>query len=179
MLQHPVNPIIKISYSALDVRPFLASCEANFEEVGEHFPTNCVIILPSDHGEFTAFPEGTRELFHYLRDSLQGDATVDVAANDDVYAEIALRSTDILLPVLYIAGNLLLPIAVNLLSSYISKLVWREDDKYGGKVRSKIHFVARDGATFTMEYDGPASAFENTVTEILHHLDDPQPEEEE
>lgn len=173
MLQHPVNPIIKISHSALDVRPFLASCEVDFEEVGEHFPTNCVIILPYDHPEFTAFPEGTRELFYYLRESLHRDAAVDVAASDDDYAEISLRSADILLPILYVAGNVLLPIVINLLSSYISKLVWGEDDT----VRSKIHFTARNGATFTMEYNGPSATFESTLKEMLNHVDEPQSEE--
>ena len=177
MIQHPVNPIIKISHSALDVRPFLVSCEADFEEVGEHFPTNCVIILPSDHREFIAFPEGTRELFYYLRDSLHEGITIDVAARDEDYAEIALHSEDIILPALYVAGHALLPIVIDILSAYISKFIWKGDDK-DGTVSSTVHFVARNGATFTMEYDGPASTFENAVMEMLNRLDDPQPEEE-
>ena len=81
-----------------------------------------VLIVPSDlSGRYDgiAFPGGTREIFRYLLDCAGDEVTVEAAVRDEDYREFQFLSVDIILPALYVAETVLVPMVVGMLSDWI------------------------------------------------------------
>lgn len=140
-----------------------------------------ILIVPSDLSgryEGIAFPGGTREIFRYLRECAGDQATVEAAVRDEDYREFEFLSVDIILPVLFVANSILLPIAVNVLSDWISRRLRTSDKQNNDKtVKSEIHFQEH-GKLKRIIYEGPASTFETVILESLRAQEAPSPSDE-
>ena len=92
---------------------------------------------------------------------------VEAAVRDDDYQEFEFLSVDIMLPALYVASSMLLPLAVNLLSDWISRRLHAagEQDR-DNKVNAEVHFNSR-GQVKRFKYEGPASTFETIMLEAI------------
>ncbi len=142
---------------------------------------NLILIVPSDLSgryEGIAFPGGTREFFRYLRECVGDQATVEAAVRDEDYREFEFLSVDIILPVLFVANSILLPIAVNVLSDWISRRLRTSGKQSTDKtVKSEIHFQ-ENGKLKRITYEGPASTFETIILESLRTQEVPSPSDE-
>lgn len=160
---------IEITDSTLDLEALFAVLE-NVAGFTAQARDDLILIVPSDLGsryEGVVFPGGTREFFRYLRGHVGDQAIVEAAVHDDDYQEFQFLSADIILPALYVASNVLLPLAVNLLSDWMSRRlhigVGQESDK---KVKAEVHFN-QQGRLKNITYEGPASTFESIMLEAI------------
>ena len=162
---------IKVTDSTLDVEALFAVLE-NVTGFAAQARDDLIIIVPSDLGsryEGVVFPGGTREFFRYLRGHVGDQAIVEAAVHDDDYQEFQFLSVDIILPALYVANSVLLPLAVNLLADWMSRRlrigVGQDSDK---KVKAEVHFN-RQGQLKNITYEGPASTFESIMLEAIRN----------
>ena len=163
---------IKVSTPELDIDALIASLDSESESgLRESLQNASVLFVPTDlHPEYNgpAFPETTLWVLDYLREGLGDTLTVDAIARDEDYAEFAYRSEDIFLPHVFIANEVLVPLVVTLLGSFLNGLV-----KRGGKqrteshVKSKIYYKDRSGKMLSIEYDGPADTYERMISQAL------------
>lgn len=164
------DPLVRVSDCKLDIEALLASCEIDVERNGREYG-NLLVIVPltfGPEGNVVSFPAGTIEFYRFVQRSLAEDAIVEIASKDKDYTEISLHSVDIFLPAIYIASHVMFPVAVNLISSYISTHLFnRKSSNNDNIVHSTIHCEDCNGRKFTMEYVGPASTFENVASNAL------------
>ena len=167
------TPLIDISASSLDIDALVASF-AGDAELNESVRSASVLIVPTDLGleyEGPAFPLSTREIFRHLSAGFADKATVEVAARDEEFKEFDYRSDCLIFPVLYISSHILVPLAVNLLGTYIyDKFKHRPGSNASGTVKSEIHFTDPSGAQVTLKYEGSASTYEKVSADHLREL---------
>lgn len=164
------NPLVRVSDCELDIDVLLASCEIDVQR-SSRACGNLVVIVPltfQREEAIISFPAGTLEFYQFIQENLAGDAIVEIASKDEGYTEIALHSVDIFLPAIYFASYVILPLAINLISSYIStRLFNRKSSNNDNIVHSTIHCEDVNGKKVTIEYVGPSSTFENVVSNVL------------
>jgi len=163
---------IKVSTSEIDIDALIVSLDCESESgLQDSLQNASVLLVPTDlHPEYDgpAFPETTLWVLDHLREGLGDTATVDAIAKDEDYAEFAYRSDDIFLPHVFIANEVLVPLVINLLSSFLNGLV-----KRGGRqrtkshVKSKIYYKDGEGKMLSIEYDGPAETYERMIIQAL------------
>ena len=165
---------INVSASTLEVDALIASFDSD-PELRDSLQNASVLIIPTDirpEYEGPAFPETTFEVMERLRESLgdHNDSTVEAAAHDEPYAELAYRSELIILPTLCIVDKILLPIVVSCLASLINDfLKSRGGPKTEDRVTCDIHFIRENNETrlSVLNYDGPADTFERAISQCL------------
>ena len=124
--------------------------------------TTDFVALPQKYCEEYYFAKETIDFIKFCRQN-NSDYTFDILADGDVKIR-SLHSFDIWLPVLWISSQILLPIAVNLVSNFISdKLKGRE--KEDAKVDVTL-IVKRDNEEKILHYNGDAKTFEKTFEKI-------------
>ena len=162
------------SVSKLDVEALVASL-GDDPELQNNLQAASVLIIPTDIGrehEGPVFPNTTREVYQRLREELDESAIVEAAVRDEDYEEFLFHSDDIILPVLFIAREILVPVVVSILASYIyDRLRKRGEQSAKSTVKSKIHVMRRNQDPMLIEYDGPAETFERSFLQILRDLD--------
>ena len=92
------------------------------EDLKRTVRTSEVIVVPTDlrpEYEGPAFPKSTRDIYRLLKHELAGDAVVEAAVQDHEYREFEYRSEQLLLPTLYVTTLTLLPLVINIVSSYV------------------------------------------------------------
>ena len=178
------NHSIQMGASDLDINAVLAEFDDDPEFKSELqsadvllIPTSLSLLLDlhgsvvlqnlSPEREGPTFPETTRQIFDMLSTGLGEHATVNAAVKDDDYSEFALRSADVILPILFIANAILLPLVVNILGRFLYEWLSRRGGNKGEvTVRSELHF--RKGDTLlSYKYEGPADKYEQ---EMLHQI---------
>ena len=142
---------------------------------------NLVLIVPSDLSgryEGIAFPGGTRELFRYLRECAGNQATVEATVRDEEYREFQFLSVDIILPTLYVAETVLVPMVIGMLSDWIRRHRRSAHDRdKDPKVKSEVHFD-HNGRLRKLNYEGPVSTYENILLEVFRKQQMPTPPDE-
>ena len=155
--------LIEVSASSLDIGAILASFSDD-AGLGKSLRSASVLIVPTDLGseyDGPAFPLSTREVLRHLRAGFAEKALVEVAVRDKDYKEFDYRSDSLILPVLYIFGDILVPLAVSLLGAYIyDKFKNRLGTDASATVKSEIHFTDPPGAQVSFKYEGSASTYE-------------------
>ena len=169
----------EISISGLDKNALLSSFD-NYPDFKRGLQAASVLILPTHLGpehQGPVFPATTHEVFHRLRDELDGDVIVDAAIRDEDYTEYRYRSDAIILPVLFVAKAVLLPLVIGVLANYISDCVKNRGKRRGDStVESEIHLVdEKKGTQSCFKYNGPAETFERVA---LRMLEDAEPTDE-
>lgn len=88
---------------------------------------------------------------------------IDILADADIRIR-SLHSFDLWLPVIFIASNIILPIAVNLVSDYIGeKMKGREKED----VKVDVTFIVkRENEEKSLHFNGDAKAFKETFEKI-------------
>ena len=166
--------LVQISPSALDVDDLIATFDDSIE-FRDRLREAAVLIIPTDlrpEYEGPVFPRGTPEVFRYLSDNMDNYAIVEAAILDEDYIEFEHRSETLILPVIFIAKDVLLPLVVNLLGSFIHELLkTRRVQESEPTVKSKVHYERADGGKFLLEYEGPADTFEKVVLQEIKDLD--------
>ena len=84
------------------------------------------IVLVPDDGfrgySGPVFPQGTVDFLHFLRDRIPSGTTVEIAAEDTDYTEVALHSDVVRLATLFVE-YLVAPVAVGLIVNYMKDLL--------------------------------------------------------
>lgn len=122
------------------------------------------LILPESHADAGAvFSQESIPFYKFVR-NISPDTKIDFDAEKDEIQERALHSFDIYMPIVFIATNILLPIAVGLVTNYIdSKMKGREHED----CTVKMKFIVKTAASYKkLEYDGPAKDFEKAFEKI-------------
>ena len=132
------------------------------ENVKEKLFTSDIVAVPikrSNNNYY--FAQETIDFIKYCRQH-DSEHAYDVLA-DDVEV-LSLHSFDIWMPVLYIASNYLLPVALGLVSNYIwDKLKGREKEPANVDV---TFIVEENGTKKTIHYSGDAKTFQEKFEKI-------------
>ena len=165
--------VASVESSALNSDALIASF-ADDVELSSSLLSASVLIVPTDLGtQHTGpvFPETTKSIFEILKSGLAGKAHVEAAVREEEYTEFAYRSECIILPVLYFASHVIVPLAINLIASHIyDKFKNKSSSSSNNQVKSEIHFTTPKGAKVNFKYEGPTSSYEKVTTEHLREL---------
>ena len=147
-------------------KPFVA------DEIREAVAAADILIVPSEgyaeREDLRFFPQGTSELFDFLKSRAASDVRVEVAATDADYREVA-RHAGVLYLAQFILTNVAAPVFATLLADYILTKVGRRKDS----TTIKTSITLRDDATqrsMRLDYDGPATAFPDTIIAVSKQL---------
>ena len=169
MKQHSDSGLIEVSASELDIDAIVASF-ANEGGLNESVRIASVLVLPTDLGseyKGPAFPVSTPFVFRHLKAGFAEKATVEVAVRDKDYREFEYLSDSVILPVIYVANHILLPLLVSLLGTFLYS---RFESRSSGTVKSEVHFTDPTGAQVYFKYEGPASSYQKVAADHLRKL---------
>lgn len=105
------------------------------------------------------FPVGTESLYDFLSKNIPQNINIDICIDDSNYAELALHS-DLHRIGSFVVKRLVLPFLITLLVNYISQEL-SIDEK--DRVKVSITVVNEEGGSKTLDYEGPANKFGDTV----------------
>lgn len=166
------SPVI-VSTSTFNVDALIATFD-RAPELRDSLQRAQVLIIPSDLGdryEGPAFPTATRDILAALHDQLPDDVGVEAAVLDDDYITFDYHSVDLLLPELFIVSQVLLPLVLSTVGSWIANYLSSHRGSDGeDKVKHEMHVALGDGRQAHIKYDGPAATYEETMTEQLREL---------
>ena len=164
---------VEISLSVIDIEAIIAAISED-QDLRESLSNASIIIVPTDLGsdyEGPAFPLSTREIFRELSVGLADRGTVEATISDDDYRAFDFRSDLLLLPVLFIADNVLLPLGISILGAFIFEKFKNRNRASGTpSVKAEIHFKDSTGRQLSYKYDGPSSTFEEVTERQLREL---------
>lgn len=121
-----------------------------------------IVLLPAVHRGVLCYSQESIEFAKHCRETAPG-FSIDLLDDGDVQT-LSLNSIDIWMPVIWIAKDILLPLAVGLVASYINdKLQGRS----GEKANVEVDFVVeREGEKKMLSYKGDADALKETFEKI-------------
>lgn len=153
---------IKILNSGTDFNTYFAVNSIS-EEVQNKLSTTDFLIVPSDYKENEYY--FAQESISFIKFCRQNNTenSIDLLADSNIQIR-SLHSFDIWMPVIWIATNALLPIAINLVSEYINdKLKGREKEEANVDV---TFIVKRENEEKTIHYSGDAKTFKESFEKI-------------
>lgn len=162
MKGNTMNNDIKISDSTTDFNAYF-NANSISEETQKKLETTDFLVAPSEHKENEYyFAQESISFVKFCRQN-NPENSIDLLADSDIQVR-SLHSFDIWMPIIWVAGNILLPIAINLVSDYIKdKLKGRE--KEDAKV-DVTFIVKRDGEEKNIHYSGDAKTFKDAFEKI-------------
>ncbi len=118
-----------------------------------------MLIVPTHYakGEYY-FPNETVQFYKFCKQ--RNNDNIEFLADDSTGIQTRiLHSFDIWMPIIFVASEILLPVAVGLVTNYIyDKMKGRESEKNN----VKITFIVKDNyGTKELTYDGDAKSFKN------------------
>ena len=158
--------------------------DVTFEKIykKEYIPTEYLddikkanlLIIPNenfrDEGD-VLFPETTREFFDFIREFPNDEIIADIAISDEDFKRIELHSAVIeVAPI--IVQTIVLPIALNIISSFLYDLV----KKYRRKpedTSAKVQIITEETATKKSKkitYEGPVSGIKEVLDQASKDL---------
>lgn len=123
-----------------------------------------ILVLPSPYENSKYyFAQESVSFVKYCR-SINNDVKTDILADDGKIEIRALHSFDIWMPIIWIASDIILPVATGLVANYIyERMKGREKED----CTVKVSFIVSDGKkTKELHYDGDAKAFKETFEKI-------------
>lgn len=124
---------------------------------------NDFMVLPTKYDDkHYYFAQESINFIKFCRNS--SDKRIDILSDGDIQVR-SLHSFDIWLPVIWVATNVLLPFAVNLVSNYIyDKLKGREEDD---EAQVEVTFIVkRKKEEKRLHYKGDAKTFKEAFDKI-------------
>lgn len=137
-------------------------------EFNDAIQNSDIILLPFENYREKyeiLYPENTREFFMYIKDK---KINVEIPCSDEQYREIQLHCSNIELASM-IFNVALLPIVINLISSFIYDILKNKgkEDKEKTNVKFKLYSEdKKNKKTVEIEYDGPASEISKVMEEV-------------
>lgn len=125
---------------------------------------NCdCIVLPSPYNENEYYyAQETIDFIKFCKES-DSQFSIDILDNEDIKIR-SLHSFDIFMPILWVTAEVLLPIAINLVSNFIyDKMKGREHEEANVELS---FIVERNNEKKMLHYKGPASEFEKEFKAI-------------
>lgn len=167
------DALISVAESTYDLHSLIATFDDD-PALRESLERAQVLIIPSDldgrHPD-PAFPIATREFFRALKAGLAESIAVEAAARDDDYREFEYRSVDVILPDLFVTSQVVLPFVLSTIGSWIANLLTnRSRTDSAHRVKQEIHVKLGKQKQVHLKYEGPADAYEKTITEQLREL---------
>ena len=144
-------------------RAFWAAKDYLSDETRESVLTADIVLVPegsSFRGVGFYFPEGTIEFLEFFKSK---DLTVEIAADDESFNEVARHSALVYLGEL-ILTTVILPTASALLAQYLGERFLNPKEN---PIRLGITVERPDGSTGHISYEGLASDFETRVMPVL------------
>jgi len=118
------------------------------------------------------FPEGTRDFFQYIKEKEDYRMNIEICISDEEFNELELHS-DIIRIATIIVKDFILPVAINLISSYlIDKL--KKENKVSEKVKLECKIIVeKDKKSLEINYEGTVENFEKIdKSEILKKINE-------
>lgn len=118
------------------------------------------------------FPEGTRYFFQYIKEKEDDRMNIEICISDEEFNELELHS-DIIRIATIIVKDFILPVAINLISSYlIDKL--KKENKVSEKVKLECKIIVeKDKKSLEINYEGTVENFEKIdKSEILKKINE-------
>jgi len=128
-----------------------------------------IVLLPEENIQGTsifAFPDGSSEVFRFLRENAIPDVQVEIAVADKDYTELARHFDFIVLPLLLLT-YVVAPTAVGLLVEYLKKVTMGHEDET--VVHSSL-IISDASGTKELRYEGPAKDYARVVLPAIQHL---------
>ncbi|HBG7072164.1 hypothetical protein ACWJXL_15680 [Clostridioides difficile] len=132
------------------------------EECQKKVGTTDILIMPYKYNEEFYFADETVSFYKFCK-SRNVEYNIDILADENVKVR-SLHSFDIWMPLIFVATNILLPIAINIVSDYIiQKRKGREDEPCDVDITFKV----KHGDDFKeLRYKGSAEAFKDNFEKI-------------
>ena len=167
------NAPVSVAESTYDLHALIATFDDD-PALRDSLEQAQVLIIPSDlagRHPGPAFPIATREFFRALQAGLPDNVVVEAAVSDDDYREFEYRSIDVILPDLFITAQILLPLVLSTVGSWIAtRLTNRNGSGSAHKVKQEIHVKLSEEKQIHLKYEGPADTYEKTITQQLQEL---------
>lgn len=110
------------------------------------------------------FPEETQKFFHFLREKGDPSLITDICISDEEYVELELHADLIVVPMI-ILSSFVLPVAINVVSDYISTKI--ESRNRNAELKVKASFTVVNGESSKIfEYEGDAYKFKETFEPV-------------
>jgi hypothetical protein len=158
----PVNPQLIISSTDQDFSYWLSRPYSN-PELRDRSRRPDVLIVPSENApghNGPAFSSETPELFEFLRSGAPSGIDVEVPVTDEEYREVVLHGILLVLGC-FVVTSIAAPVIAQLIANYIQKRIGEKEKD--ATVRFQMTVVEPDGTAKKLEYQGPASLFEQKV----------------
>lgn len=156
------NNNIVVKKASLDYSDYYTQKEIS-PETQRKFVSSEFLAIPAryEKNEFY-FAQETIDFIKFCRNH-SPEHSFDVLADDDIEIR-SLHSFDIWMPIIYVASNVLLPIAINMVSSYIcEKMKGREKENANVDV---TFYVKKEGEEKYIHYSGDAKTFRDNFEKI-------------
>lgn len=157
-----MNNDVKILSSTTDFNAYFNSNSIS-EDTRKKFKTTDFLVVPSEYNENEYyFAQESISFVKFCRQN-NPENSIDLLSDSDIQIR-SLHSFDIWMPIIWVAGNILLPIAINLVSDYIKdKLKGREKEEAKVDV---TFIVKRENEEKTLHYSGDAKTFKESFEKI-------------
>lgn len=133
------------------------------EKVKTKFETIDFLAIPTRYDEHEYyFAQETIDFLKFCRNQ-SSEHSFDVLADDEIQIR-SLHSFDIWMPIIWVASSVLLPFAINMVSSYVY-------DKMKGREKEDVNidvsfYVKRDNEEKYIHYSGDAKTFKENFEKI-------------
>lgn len=133
------------------------------EKVKTKFETIDFLAIPKRYDEHKYyFAQETIDFLKFCRNQ-SSEHSFDVLADDEIQI-CSLHSFDIWMPIIWVSSSILLPFAINMVSSYIY-------DKMKGREKEDVNidisfYVKRDNEEKHIHYSGDAKTFKENFEKI-------------
>ena len=164
---HTREPRDELTTSEVDVERHLKGLSPSVQSSAR---AAAVVLLPTEFRDAQGgyFPESTPGVLEYLHERLPEGVTAEAAVDDEDYAEYAFRSTDIVLPIIWVAQPILTSVVAGVLVDYVRSVVSRSPSE-DSHVRSSLYVAISCDTSMTLHhsYDGPADAYERATENLV------------
>lgn len=177
------GPVCLVESSGFNIEEFINTAGGP-NEFRSSLQNASVLLLPSnlpEEGIDPVFPDTTPYIFDLLKENLKDTASVDAAIHDDKYEEFQYLSDDLILPVIFVANGIVLPLVITILGNYLydhfTKGRWSSAKT---NVKGKLYFKGKNGESLSLEYEGPADTYKDLNLQQIRELGlllDKEPEE--
>lgn len=121
-----------------------------------------IIVMPNENareGLHLSFPERTVGIVDYLQTAI--DTTVEYAVDDEDFQELELHSIDVVIPLLFIAHEVMLPLVLNGVYDYIKSKVFASHEREVN-VELEMYHETKKGSKH-IKYKGPLEGLEEVI----------------
>ncbi len=124
-----------------------------------------VLIVPMEgyvnHADVVYFPNGTDELFHFLRGVKNSGLVVDICIEDDDYKELALYADVTTIATIFVSC-FVAPLLVRLIADYINRRANRRSAQTEVRARL-VSFDVETGRAISFSFEGPPTEYRRAM----------------